>query len=59
MLDGGCSTAASPLIRVSRSDSDLFRAIQAGAVGYLLKDQSLHQIAAVLWRVLDGEALLS
>src|SRR5579862_4744827 len=47
------------ILTVSRSDADLFRAIEAGAVGYLVKDQSLTQVAKVLWRVLDGEALLS
>jgi DNA-binding NarL/FixJ family response regulator len=47
------------ILTVSRSDSDLIRAVQAGAVGYVLKDQSLHQLARALWRVLDGEALLS
>jgi DNA-binding NarL/FixJ family response regulator len=46
------------IITVSRSDTDLLRAIQAGAVGYLPKDRSLRAIAPALWRVLDGEALL-
>jgi DNA-binding NarL/FixJ family response regulator len=46
------------IITVSRSDSDLLRAIQAGAVGYLPKDRSMRTIVPELWRVLDGEALL-
>ena len=40
-------------------EADPFRAIQAGAVGYMLKDQGLTQIAKRLWPVLNGEALLS
>jgi DNA-binding NarL/FixJ family response regulator len=47
------------ILTVSRNDSDLFRAIEAGAVGYLLKDESLRRLPAELWRVLDGEALLT
>jgi DNA-binding NarL/FixJ family response regulator len=46
------------ILTVSRDDSDLFRAIQAGAVGYLLKDD-LEEIPSVVHRVLRGEALLS
>lgn len=47
------------MLTVSRTEVDLFRAIEAGAVGYLLKDDSLRQLAPKLWPVLAGEALLS
>jgi two-component system NarL family response regulator len=47
------------VLAVSRSDTDVFRAIEAGAVGYLLKDGSLEELPAVLRRVTEGEALLS
>lgn len=47
------------MLSVSRNDADLFRAIEVGAVGYLVKDEDLQQIAARLWPVLRGEALLS
>jgi DNA-binding NarL/FixJ family response regulator len=47
------------MLTVSRSDTDLFRAIEVGAVGYLLKDGSLEHLPAALRRVADGEALLS
>jgi two-component system nitrate/nitrite response regulator NarL len=47
------------MLTVSRNELDLFRAIQAGAVGYLIKDEDVPQIAARLWPVLQGEALLS
>jgi DNA-binding NarL/FixJ family response regulator len=43
----------------SRSDFDLFRAIDAGAVGYLPKEERLRSLPDALWRVFDGEALLS
>jgi DNA-binding NarL/FixJ family response regulator len=47
------------ILTVSRHDNDLFRAIQAGAVGYLLKDEGLREIAPALRRVLQGEALIT
>jgi DNA-binding NarL/FixJ family response regulator len=47
------------MLTVSGNEGDLFRAIQAGAVGYLLKDESLAGLADRLWPVLEGEALLS
>jgi two-component system nitrate/nitrite response regulator NarL len=47
------------ILTVSQNNDDLFRAIQAGAVGYLLKDKGLKEIAPVLRRVLQGEAFLS
>jgi two-component system NarL family response regulator len=47
------------MLTVSRNDSDLFDALQAGASGYLLKDTELSAIPGLLERALDGEALLS
>jgi DNA-binding NarL/FixJ family response regulator len=47
------------ILTVSRSESDLFRAIQAGAVGYLLKGGNLEQLPSILETVLAGDALLS
>jgi DNA-binding NarL/FixJ family response regulator len=47
------------ILTVSRTDADLFRAIQAGAVGYVLKDDSLRDLTPALRRVMKGEALIS
>jgi RNA polymerase sigma factor (sigma-70 family) len=47
------------ILAASLSDTDVFRAIEAGAVGCLLKDGSLEELPGVLRRVSDGEALLS
>jgi DNA-binding NarL/FixJ family response regulator len=42
----------------SRSDADLFAALQAGASGYLLKDVDPARLAITLRRLLKGEAAL-
>lgn len=47
------------MLTVSRDDSDLFDALQAGASGYLLKDTDLVALPGLLERALQGEALLS
>ena len=47
------------VLTVSRDESDLFDALQAGAVGYLLKGGRLDDLPQLLERVLAGEALLS
>ena len=47
------------MLTVSRNDADLFDAIHAGACGYILKDQHPQDVAGLLWRALEGEALLS
>ena len=47
------------MLTVSRSDDDLFRALQAGASGYLLKDTKLERLPDLLEAALEGEALLS
>ena len=46
------------MLTVSRSDVDLFDALRAGAVGYLLKDIDPGRLPLALRGVLDGEAAL-
>ena len=46
------------MLTVSRDDADLFDAIRAGAVGYLLKDTDPDRLPHALQGVLDGEAAL-
>jgi two-component system, NarL family, nitrate/nitrite response regulator NarL len=43
---------------VSRADADLFTALQAGAVGYLVKDVDPDHLGAALRGVLQGEAAI-
>ena len=69
MPDGGGVAAAATIARrlpdtrlvmltVSRDDADLFDALRAGALGYLLKDISRSRLPAALRSVLAGEAQL-
>ena len=46
------------MLTVSRSDTDLFAALRAGASGYLLKDIDPDRLPHALRGVLDGEAAL-
>jgi DNA-binding NarL/FixJ family response regulator len=46
------------MLTVSRSDTDLFDALRAGAVGYLLKDIDPERLPLALRGVLEGEAVL-
>jgi DNA-binding NarL/FixJ family response regulator len=46
------------MLTVSRSDRDLFDALRAGAVGYLLKDTPLSEVPAALEPVLRGEVTM-
>lgn len=46
------------MLTVSRDDEDLFEALRAGALGYLLKDMDPDRIANALEGVLAGEAAL-
>ena len=46
------------MLTVSRTDDDLFAALQAGAIGYLLKDTSPERLPLALTDVLAGEAVL-
>jgi DNA-binding NarL/FixJ family response regulator len=46
------------MLTASRDDRDLFDALRAGAVGYLLKDVDPDRLGAALRGVLNGEAAL-
>jgi DNA-binding NarL/FixJ family response regulator len=46
------------MLTVSRTDTDLFNALRAGASGYLLKDIDPARLPLALRGVLDGEAAL-
>jgi DNA-binding NarL/FixJ family response regulator len=46
------------MLTVSRTDSDLFDALRAGASGYLLKDIDPERLPLALHGVLEGEAAL-
>lgn len=46
------------MLTVSRNDDDLFGALTAGALGYLLKDTDPDRLAPALLGVLQGEAAL-
>ncbi|MGD0393847.1 MAG: response regulator transcription factor [Acidimicrobiales bacterium] len=46
------------MLTVSADDSDLFAAVSAGALGYLLKGGDPIGIPDALWRVLSGEAAI-
>jgi DNA-binding NarL/FixJ family response regulator len=50
--------AAIVMLTVSRDDDDLFAALRAGAVGYLLKDLPADRLPESLRGVLAGEAAL-
>jgi two-component system NarL family response regulator len=43
------------MLTVSDSRVDVVEALEAGAVGYLLKDSSLDQVAEAICRVAEGE----
>ena len=46
------------MLTVSRDDNDLFDALRAGALGYLLKDTDPDRLPHALQGVLEGEAAL-
>jgi DNA-binding NarL/FixJ family response regulator len=50
--------AAVIMLTVSQGDEDLFDALEAGAIGYLLKDTSPLRLPNALRAVLNGEAAL-
>lgn len=50
--------AAVVMLTVSQGDEDLFDALEAGAIGYLLKDTSPQRLPDALRAVLRGEAAL-
>lgn len=51
--------ALSVVVTIYDDDSHLFPALQAGAFGYLLKDQPRDVLVAQLQRIVDGEPPLS
>lgn len=53
-----CPETAIVMLTASREDEDLFAALQAGAIGYLLKDTDPDRLPRALQGVLDGEAAL-
>jgi DNA-binding NarL/FixJ family response regulator len=53
-----CPTVAVVVLTVSRNDDDLFDAVRAGALGYLLKDMDPDRLPMALQGVLEGEAAL-
>jgi len=57
-LSSGLPETAIVMLTVSRNDDDLFAALRAGAVGYLLKDTDPDRLPNALQGVLDGEAAL-
>jgi DNA-binding NarL/FixJ family response regulator len=46
------------MLTVSRNDSDLFAALRAGALGYLLKDMDPRSLPRALRSVLEGEVAI-
>jgi DNA-binding NarL/FixJ family response regulator len=53
------SEAQSVVVTIHDDDDHLFPALQAGAFGYLLKEQSKEQLAEQLQRITQGEPPLS
>ena len=47
------------MLTVSEEEADLYEAVKAGAMGYLLKDSSIDQVAQAIRVVADGQSLIS
>ena len=47
------------MLTVSDEESDLYDAVRSGAVGYLLKDSSIDEVAQAVRLVEDGQSLIS
>src|SRR6476661_3829355 len=59
MLQDRQPQAVSVVVSIYDDDEHLFPALQAGAFGYLLKDQPREQLVAQLLRITQGEPPLS
>jgi DNA-binding NarL/FixJ family response regulator len=57
-ISARCPATAVVMLTVSRNDADLFDALRAGAVGYLLKDIEPERLPAELEAVLEGQAAM-
>ena len=57
-ISEACPDVAVVMLTVSRDDDDLFQALRAGAIGYLLKDTDPDRLPLALLGVLNGEAAL-
>jgi DNA-binding NarL/FixJ family response regulator len=57
-ISSSCPDTAIVMLTVSRDDDDLFQALRAGAIGYLLKDTDPDRLPMALLGVLNGEAAL-
>ena len=53
-----CPTTSVVVVTMYEDPDYLFRAVQAGAAGYLLKDATRREVLAVVRRVLQGDAVL-
>ncbi len=68
VMDGATATAAILMARPTTrvlvlttydNDTDILRAVEAGACGYLLKDAPQHELVAAIHAALRGETVLS
>jgi len=58
-MAGDVPTARVVMLTVSDEEEDLYEAIKAGAVGYLLKEISIEEVADAVRAVLQGQTLIS
>ncbi len=47
------------MLTVSDEEADLYEAVKSGALGYLLKDSSIEEVAQAIRVVADGQSLIS
>ena len=59
VLRDSVPTARIVMLTVSDEDSDLYEAVRAGAVGYLLKEVAIDEIAESVRAVAQGQSLIS
>lgn len=58
-ISGSSPSVRFIVLTVSDEDQDLFDAVKAGAVGYLLKEVSIEEVGEAVLAVAAGESLLS